>query len=109
VTALPQPLSDPAEICRPLDVDYPGTIRLFVDATDLERGNFRVHEIIPVERAGPLTLLYPKWLPGYHAPQAQIELFAGLELTAAGQRLSWKRHPTEVYAFSSTYRVECAK
>jgi predicted metalloprotease with PDZ domain len=99
MTDLPQPLPDPAEIDRPQDVEYPGIIRLFVDATDLERRIFQAHETIPVERAGPMTLLLPKWLPGYHAPQAQIELFAGLEITAAGHRVGWKRHPTEVYAF----------
>src|ERR1700712_3266496 len=99
MTDLPQPLPEAAEISRPQDVEYPGMIRLFVDATDVERRIYQVHEIIPVQGAGSMTLLYPKWLPGYHAPQAQIELFAGLEITAAGRRIRWERHPTEVYAF----------
>jgi predicted metalloprotease with PDZ domain len=60
---------------------------------------FSVRETIPVASGGVLTLLLPKWLPGFHAPQAPIELLAGLELHAMGERLHWSRHPTEVYAF----------
>jgi hypothetical protein len=40
-----------------------------------------------------------KWLPGYHAPQAPIELLAGLEIEAGGRRLHWSRDPTDVHAF----------
>ena len=47
----------------PVDVDYPGTIRLSVDATDIAHRIMRVHEEIPVA-PGPLTLLFPQWLPG---------------------------------------------
>jgi predicted metalloprotease with PDZ domain len=83
----------------PQDADYPGTIDLRVDATDVLRRIYAVRETIPVAQGGVLTLLLPKWLPGYHAPQAQIELLAGLDFRAAGQRLHWSRHPTEVYAF----------
>jgi predicted metalloprotease with PDZ domain len=99
MTNLPQPLPEEAKIASPEDVEYPGLIRLFVDATDVERRIFQVHEVIPVQGPGSMTLFYPKWLPGYHAPQAQIELFAGLEITAGRRRLRWKRHATEVYAF----------
>jgi predicted metalloprotease with PDZ domain len=60
---------------------------------------FRVRQVIPVDGPGVLTLLLPKWLPGYHAPQAPIELLAGLKFEAQGERLHWSRHPTEVYAF----------
>ncbi|MET0794380.1 MAG: peptidase M61, partial [Polyangiaceae bacterium] len=60
---------------------------------------FRVREVIPVSAAGPLTLLYPKWLPGYHAPQSPIAFLAGLEVSAGGERLRWRRDEVEVYAF----------
>ncbi|MET3713692.1 putative metalloprotease with PDZ domain [Sphingomonas trueperi] len=83
----------------PKDVPYPGTIILDVDARDVERRIFRVRETIPVAQAGELTLLFPQWLPGYHAPQAPIELFAGLVLEAGGQDLRWRRHPVNVHAF----------
>jgi predicted metalloprotease with PDZ domain len=95
----PRPVPEPANIPMPEDREFPGTITLCVDATDVVRGIFRVHEVIPVPGAGEMTLLYPKWLPGYHSPMAQIALFAGLEITAAGKLLEWKRDLVEVHAF----------
>ena len=52
----------------PRDVAYPGTVTLAVDATDVTRGIFRVSETLLVAGPGPLTLLYPEWLPGNHSP-----------------------------------------
>ena len=45
----------------------------------------RVHEVIPVAKSGPLTLLYPRWLPGNHAPSGPIDKLAGLIVHAGGQ------------------------
>src|SRR5262249_6351387 len=73
------------EIAAPQNVPYPGVITLDVDATDVQRGIYRVHESIPVEAAGPLTLLFPQWLPGTHAPEGELEKFVGLTLSANGQ------------------------
>ncbi len=95
----PQPLSQPLPIAEPEDVDYCGPLRLHVDASDVLRRIFAVREIIPVAKSGVLTILLPKWLPGYHAPQAPIELLAGLEIEGGGKKLHWTRHPTEVHAF----------
>lgn len=95
----PQPVPFPAAIATPQDTPYPGVIRLNVDATDLERRIFRVRETIPVAAPGPLTLLYPEWLPGKHAPRGAIKDLAGLTITANGQRLEWRRDPVDVYAF----------
>lgn len=96
---LPQPLSQPLPIREPEDVDYCGPLRLHVDASDVLRRIFRVRETIPVAKPGVLTILLPKWLPGYHAPQAPIELLAGLEIEGGGEKLHWTRHPVEVHAF----------
>lgn len=84
------------------DVAWPGTLRLAVDATDVTRGIFRVQETIPVSAPGPLTLLYPEWLPGEHAPKGPILELAGLTITGAGQTLPWERDPVDVYAFHVT-------
>ena len=100
IDLLPQPAPEPAAVDLPQDIGYPGRIHLHVDATDIVRRIFRVREVIPVASAGTMTLLFPKWLPGYHAPQAPIELFAGLRLKSGGQALGWKRHPVDVHAFS---------
>ncbi|MBB5727914.1 putative metalloprotease with PDZ domain [Sphingomonas prati] len=88
----------PDNIPAARDVPYPGTVTLVVDATDTQRGIFTVRETIPVAQAGPLTLLYPKWLPGNHAPRGSIDDVAGLKISAGGQVLPWKRDPVEVYA-----------
>jgi len=81
------------------DSPFPGTMTLNVDATDTEQGIFRVTQTIPVASSGPMTLNFPKWLPGNHAPRGQIEKLAGLTIRAGGKLLSWSRDPLDVYAF----------
>jgi len=97
--ARPQPV--PMEEAMPpaRDVAYPGTLRLDVDASDTSRGIYRVVETIPVDHAGPMTLLYPQWLPGNHGPSGPINSLAGLRITAGGHELPWLRDPGYVYAF----------
>lgn len=89
----------PAAIEAPRDVAYPGTITLDVDASDVGRGIFRVRERVPVAQAGPMTLLYPEWLPGKHAPRGAINLLSGIEIGAGGKPMTWRRDPVNVYAF----------
>lgn len=95
----PQPYPMPPAIPAPQDLPYPGTIRLEVDATDIQRRIFRVKETIPVVRAGRTTLLYPQWLPGNHAPRGPIEKVSGLTVRAGGKVIPWVRDPIQVYAF----------
>lgn len=83
----------------PRDVAYPGTVTLAVDATDVTRGIFRVSETLPVAGPGPLTLLYPEWLPGNHSPRGAIDKVAGLVITAGGRPLPWLRDPVNVFAY----------
>jgi predicted metalloprotease with PDZ domain len=85
----------------PRDVPFSGTIALHVDATDVSRRIFRVHETIPV-KPGPVVLQYAKWLPGNHAPSGPIDQLAGPVITAAGQPLQWVRDPLDVYSFRVT-------
>ncbi len=87
-----------AQLPPPLDVAYPGTIQLQVDATDLEHRVFRVHQEIPVA-PGPLTLLYPQWVPGGHSPRGPIDKLSGLEIRAGDARIEWRRDSIEVSAF----------
>lgn len=83
----------------PRDVAFPGTVTLDVDATDVARGIFKVRQAIPVPAAGPMTLLYPEWLPGNHAPRGPVDKVAGLVISAGGETLSWRRDPLNVYAY----------
>lgn len=89
----------PAQVPVPRDTPYlPGAVRIEVDASNLAQRIVRVRQTIPVN-AGKLTLLYPQWLPGNHAPRGPIDKIAGLTFSAAGQKLPWQRDPTNVYAF----------
>src|SRR5450432_4539872 len=74
-------------IGMPMDRAYPGEILLSVDASDVSRHIIRVHET--VSGIGPDTvLLYPKWLPGTHAPEGTIDRLAGLRIMANGTPVS---------------------
>jgi predicted metalloprotease with PDZ domain len=81
------------------DVPFLGTIRLTVDASDVTRAIFKVHETVPVPGPGDFVLLYPKWLPGNHSPSGQINKVAGFRPTANGRDLPWMRDTLDVYAF----------
>lgn len=85
-------------IPEPVDQVYPGTIVLKVDATNLDQKIFQVRESIPV-KPGKLTLLYPKWLPGTHAPTGPLNKMAGLKLSGNGRSLEWQRDTVDINAF----------
>jgi len=89
-----------AQTPPPVDTPYPGTLLLQVDATDLDRRIYRVKESLPVAKPGPLTLLYPRWLPGNHGPTGVIAQLAGLTIKAAGQPVAWRRDPLDAHAFA---------
>ncbi|OOG43734.1 M61 family metallopeptidase [Rhodanobacter sp. C05] len=87
-----------ADVPAPQDVPYQGTLKISVDATDVAHRIFRVHEVVPAQ-PGPLTLLYPQWLPGNHSPTGPIDKLAGLVVSANGKVLPWQRDTLNVYAF----------
>lgn len=95
----PQPVPFANTIPDARDIAYPGTLTLDIDATDTQRGIFRVKQTIPVAKSGHMVLLYPKWLPGKHGPRGEIEKLAGLQIRAGGKRIAWTRDPVDVYAF----------
>ncbi len=74
------------------------TVTLKVDATDAPRRLFHVQMKMPAQ-PGPLTLVYPKWIPGEHAPVGPISNLVGLKVTAAGQPVAWRRDSVDMYAF----------
>ncbi|THD75122.1 MAG: M61 family peptidase [Phenylobacterium sp.] len=98
----PQPAPLPPQIAPPRDVAYPGMLTVAVDATDLDQRIFRVHETIPVTGPGPMTLLYPEWVPGGHTPRNPLYGVGGLTIRAGGQVTPWTRDPVEVFAFHVT-------
>lgn len=74
------------------------TVALKVDATAAPRRLFHVQMKMPV-KSGPLTLLYPKWIPGEHMPVGPIANLVGLKFTVAGQPVAWRRDDINMYAF----------
>lgn len=94
-TSLPRPLPP---IPAPVDTDYPGTIGIQVDLTDLAHKVIRTTQTVPVQ-PGPLVLLYPSYIPGNHASTGPIQLISGLTVTANGQRIEWLRDTVDPHAF----------
>ncbi|TDM08066.1 MAG: peptidase M61 [Ideonella sp. MAG2] len=88
-----------ATLPAPRDETWPGTIQLHVDSTELDQRIQRVRQTLPVDKAGRLTLLYPRWLPGTHGPYNDIGGLTGLMIHAGTQRLAWVRDVTDPYAF----------
>jgi len=73
-------------------------VRLRVDATDAPRRLFHVQMSLPA-KAGPMTLLYPEWIPGEHAPTGPIANLVGLKIQGGGKSIAWKRDSVNMYSF----------
>ncbi len=74
----------------------PRPMELAVDATDAPRGMFHSRLVIPAA-PGPLTLAYPKWVQGEHAPSGPIAQVAGFTVSAGGRALPWRRDPQDMF------------
>ena len=72
--------------------------RVEVDARAAPRGIMAAHLMLPVAQ-GPLTLVYPKWLPGRHSPAGPLTSLGGIKFSASGHTLPWRRDPIDLYAF----------
>lgn len=105
LTAVAQQMPMAVPIVRtvpdPADTPYPGgTIALDIDASDTQRGVYRVTETIPLAAGTQrITLLLPEWLPGHHAPRGPAAELVDLRFTVGGRPVPWTRDPVEVYAF----------
>jgi hypothetical protein len=73
-----------------------GPMALTLDATEINRQLLHAQLSLPVN-PGPLTLAYPKWIPGEHAPTGPIDSLVDLKLSANGQPLAWHRDLVELY------------
>jgi predicted metalloprotease with PDZ domain len=77
-------------------------ITLSVDLTDAPRKILHSQETIPVQ-PGPMTLVYPEWIPGEHAPDGPVIDQAGFIITTpSGQRVKWERDPVNMYSYHIT-------
>lgn len=76
-------------------------MKLRVDIADAPRHILHASMTIPA-KPGPMTLLYPEWIPGEHAPTGPISDLVGLKITAAGKVVLWSRDAVNMYAFHVT-------
>jgi predicted metalloprotease with PDZ domain len=79
----------------------PSTIVLDVDATTISRKILSVRESFPVTSplAHTVDLVYPKWIPGDHAPTGPIADLVNLRFSAGGKSVAWTRDPVDMYRF----------
>ena len=73
-------------------------ITLNVDATQAAQDIIHTQMTIPVS-PGPLTLYYPKWIPGEHAPDGPIVNLTGLKFSGNGKTIEWHRDLVDMFAF----------
>jgi predicted metalloprotease with PDZ domain len=71
---------------------------LFVDCSDVRRGVFHAQLTIPAA-PGPMTLVYPKWIPGEHTPTGPLMQVAGFHVRAGERELVWTRDGADLFAF----------
>ena len=72
--------------------------RLDLDARQASIGLLHAHLVIPAV-PGPLTVAYPKWIPGEHAPNGPLGQMVRLKFAVNGKRLAWRRDDLDMYEF----------
>ena len=73
-------------------------IQLSVDLTQASRGIFHSQMTFPA-KPGPMTLVYPKWIPGDHSPSGPIVNVVGVKFSAGGKTIPWRRDEVDMFAF----------
>ena len=92
-------------------------IKLSVDLTDAPKKMIHATETLAVA-PGPLTLVYPEWIPGEHGPTGPIVNMAGFVVAASGANgqpcsaasdatVKWERDKVDMYAFHLTVPANC--
>ena len=88
-----------AALAAPFAHAQPGeAISLTIDATQSPQKLLHGQMVIPV-KPGPLTLYYPKWIPGEHGPDGPISGLTGLKFEAGGHTIPWQRDLLDVFTF----------
>lgn len=92
-----------ASVCGPTNVALAASpqIQVDIDARDAARRIVHVQETVrltDVQRA----LVYPKWLPGEHAPSGPLNDVVNLRFSERGKTIPWTRDPFDMF----TVRLE---
>jgi predicted metalloprotease with PDZ domain len=81
-----------------------GQASIEVDAREAARRILKARLTLPAA-PGPFAFVYPKWLPGEHAPVGPINDVVGLAVTVAGgggaggKPVAWQRDDEDMYQF----------
>jgi predicted metalloprotease with PDZ domain len=78
--------------------DLAKVVRIAVDLREAPRRIFHAKMEFPVT-PGPLTLVYPKWIPGEHGPNGPIVEVAGVQFRANGKEVPWLRDNVDMFAY----------
>ena len=73
-------------------------ISVTVDAARTRQKLLHIELVVPV-KPGPLTLYYPKWIPGEHGPDGPIANLTGLKFEADDKTIPWQRDLLDVFTF----------
>src|SRR5580692_12188605 len=73
-------------------------ISLTVDATQAPIKLVHSHIVMPA-KPGPLTLYYPKWIPGEHGPNGPVASLSGLKFSANDKSIPWQRDLLDLFTF----------
>lgn len=73
-------------------------VTLVVDAREASRAILAVHETLPVA-PGSFTLVFPQWIPGWHAPLGALYDMAELRMHAGNTVVAWRRDRVDMFAF----------
>ncbi|HVO56546.1 MAG TPA: PDZ domain-containing protein [Dongiaceae bacterium] len=76
-------------------------VKLELDLRDAPRRIYHSKMEFPVS-AGPFTLVFPKWIPGEHAPTGAILDATGITMRADGKEIAWRRDEVDMYAFHTS-------
>jgi predicted metalloprotease with PDZ domain len=85
--------------CPALGQAMAPTVSIVVDASEAPRKIFHAQLNIPAA-PGTLTLYYPKWIPGEHAPDGPVVDVAGLKFEAKGETLKWRHDLLDNFAIN---------
>ena len=76
-------------------------MQLDVDASDAPMKIIHATMTMPAV-TGPMSLFYPKWIPGEHMPSGPVWNLNGLHILVDGKELDWRRDPVEMFAVGFT-------
>jgi predicted metalloprotease with PDZ domain len=80
----------------------PPAITLTIDAREVSSKQVIHVKLRFPAKPGPLTLEYPKWIPGMHEPVGPVQNVVRLGFLASGKSVAWRRDGYDSYAFQLT-------